>query len=566
MPRRPRQEIEDAELRSVVERLGDTGPGRPSLHEQFALIARARERVVNATPEIDRWLLFEIDELRRGLTEASERQEQLKQLHARITSPPWFTAVFIRLVAATSHEPPKAIVVYLGTPRVVTLEDSVSPESLKTGEDVLLSHDLNLLLQPLTPGVTRACDVAEFRQTLGDGRVILKSRDTEVVVQAASRLDLSTLHAGDRVRWDPLLGMAFEQLPRSSGVAPFLVDTPIESFADIGGLDATIDRLQRSIRLHMRHRDLVARYALRRVSSVLLVGPPGTGKTMIARALARWLGDESPGGQASFIRVQPSALHSVWYSQTEANYREVFRVAREAGAAHPESPVVLFFDEIDAIGLTRSEGLMRVDDRVLTSFMAELDGFDARGNVLVVAATNRRDALDPALLRPGRLGDLILEVPRPSMAAARAILERHLPASVPYQHDETVTDARRTVIDAAVSRLYAPNGEGEVGAITFRDGTRRPIAARDLVSGAVLANVARMAIERACVRDLDTGVPGIRPDDVIEAVSEAVATAVSALTPFNCHAHITGLPQDLTVARVTPAPGRKRRHHFMTAA
>jgi SpoVK/Ycf46/Vps4 family AAA+-type ATPase len=316
----------------------------------------------------------------------------------------------------------------------------------------------------------------------------------------------------------------------------------------------------------MRHHDLVARYHLRRASSVLLVGPPGMGKTLIARALARWLGDESPSGRARFIRVQPGALHSMWYSQTEANYREVFRVAREAGAAHPEAPVVLFFDEVDAIGLTRSEGLMRVDDRVLTSFMAELDGFDPRGNVLVVAATNRRDALDPALLRPGRLGDLILEVPRPSMAAARAILERHLPAAVPYHQDDAAADARQTVIDTAVSRLYAPNGEGEVGTITFRDGTRRAIAARDLVSGAVLANVARVAIERACVRDLESGVPGVRPDDVIEAATEAVATAVSALTPVNCHAHITGLPQDLAVARVTLTPGRGRRHRFIIAA
>jgi proteasome ATPase len=565
MPRRPRQHIDDAELRAVIDRLGETGPDRPSLPEQHALIVRARERRADATPEIDRWLLFEIDELRRGLTEAGERQEQLRQLHTTLTSPPWYTGVFMRLVAPPD-EAPRAVVIYLGTPRVVALADAVPPESLQVGDDVLLSHDLNLLLQRLTPSVTRACEVAEYRQALGDGRLILKSRETEMVVQAAAGLDVPGLQAGDRVRWDPLLAMAFEQLPRSSGAAPFLVDTPTESFDDVGGLADQIARLQRSIRLHVRHGDLVARYSLRRASSVLLVGPPGTGKTMIARALARWLGEESPGGHAKFIRVQPGALHSMWYSQTEANYREIFRVARETGAAHPEVPVVLFFDEVDAIGLTRSDGLMRVDDRVLTSFMAELDGFDARGNVLVVAATNRREALDPALLRPGRLGDLILEIPRPSMTAARAILERHLPASVPYHSDGPVADARRAVIDTAVSRLYAPNGEGDAGTIVFRDGTQRAIAARDLVSGAVLANVARLAIERACVRDLDTGVSGIRPDDVIEAVAEAVATAVSALTPVNCHGHIAGLPQDLAVVRVTPRPGRGRRHRFINAA
>jgi proteasome-associated ATPase len=217
--------------------------------------------------------------------------------------------------------------------------------------------------------------------------------------------------------------------------------------------------------------------------------------------------------------------------------------------------------------LTRGEGLSRVDDRVLTSFMAELDGLEARGNVLVVAATNRRDALDPALLRPGRLGDLVLEIPRPSMAAGRSILERYLPASVPYGPDDCASDSRRDVIDAAVSRLYAPNGEGEVASIMFRDGTRRAIQARDLASGAMLANIARTAAERACVREIETGIIGIQREDVLEAVADSIATAVSGLTPLNCHAHISGLPQDLAVARVEAVARKARRlHRFLSAA
>ena len=565
MPRRQRQDIQDAELRQLLERLSDTELGGSPLGEQFDLLRLARERNPSASETADRWLLYEIDELRRGLGEAREHQAELRRLHERLTSPPWYPAVFLRAVEGTTD---KVVVVYAGMPRVVTLDEAVSVESLTIGDDVLLTHDLNFVLRRLTPSVTRACDVAEFQYALDDGRLVLKARESEVIVRAADGLDPAALTCGERVRWDPVLALAFEKLPRSAESNLFLAETPTERFADIGGLDTQIARLQRSVRLHMQHPELVWRYQLKRASSVLLVGPPGTGKTMVAKALARWLGEESRGGRSRFMHIKPGALHSMWYSQSEANYREAFRVARDAGAGEPDVPVVMFFDEVDAIGTTRSDGFaQRVDDRVLTSFMAELDGLEARGNILVVAATNRRDALDPALLRPGRLGDLVLEIPRPAMAAARAILERHLPASVPFSPGDDAADTRRNVIDTAVSRLYAPNGEGDVGSIMFRDGTRRMIQARDLTSGAMLANVARVALERACVRELETGDAGIRCGDVIDAVADELAGAVAALTPINCHAHVSGLPQDLTVVRVEPVARRvKRPHRFLSAA
>jgi proteasome-associated ATPase len=563
MPRRHRQQVEDAELRAVLDRLTDVSPGGPSMQEQCALVEHARGRGPEVGKIVDHWLLYEIDELRLGLADAQAHQAELRRLHARLTSPPWFPAVFLRVVEEMDD---KVIVIYQGAPRIATVADDVDVAALATGDDVLLTQDLNVVLRSLTPSVTRACEVAEFQHVLDDGRLVLKGREAETIARAAGTLDTAGLRAGDRVRWDPLLALAFERLPRSSDSSFFLAEMPRERFADIGGLDAQIERLQWSIRLHMRHPELVQRYRLRPVTSVLLVGPPGTGKTLVARALAQWLGEEAPGGRSRFMHIKPGALHSMWYSQSEANYREIFRVAKETAAREPGVPVVLFFDEVDAVGLTRSEGLGRVDDRVITSFMAELDGLEARGNVLVVAATNRREALDPALLRPGRLGDLVLEVPRPSMAAARAILERHLPEVAPYA-GPVAGEGRRDAIDAVVSRLYAPNGEGEVGALVFRDGTRRPILARDLVSGAVLANIARLATERACLREIKGGVPGIAHDDAVEATAQEVERAVGALTPFNCHAHLSGLPQDLAVVRVeTAAPRGRAARRLLSAA
>jgi SpoVK/Ycf46/Vps4 family AAA+-type ATPase len=230
----------------------------------------------------------------------------------------------------------------------------------------------------------------------------------------------------------------------------------------------------------------------------------------------------------------------------------------------------MFFDEIDAAGAARGALSMRVHDSVMTSLMTELDGLESRGNLIVVAATNRRDILDPAMARPGRLGDLVLEIPRPNMAAASAILGRHLTASTPYTAGDGAGDAaacRRRLIDIAVSRLYAPNGEGEVAAVVFRDGSQRAIHARDLISGAHLANIARAAIERACHRDAGGGEPGVSADDVLEAIGDELASAVSTLTPLNCHAHVTDLPQDLAVVRVEAAARAVRRpHRFVRVA
>src|SRR5207249_7225751 len=160
--------------------------------------------------------------------------------------------------------------------------------------------------------------------------------------------------------------------------------------------------------------------------------------------------------------------------------------------------------EVDSVGAVRGSSMMRVDDRVLTAFMAELDGFDSRGNVLVVAATNRRDALDPALLRPGRLGDLVVEIPRPNRKAAAAIFDRYFHRDIPYAlngHGDDAGAARLDIIQTALSRIYAPNGDNTIATLTFRDGKQKTITARDLTSGAPIRKIAHVATETAVFRE-----------------------------------------------------------------
>jgi proteasome-associated ATPase len=271
---------------------------------------------------------------------------------------------------------------------------------------------------------------------------------------------------------------------------------------------------------------------------------------MMARALANWLAKTSRTGRSRFMNVKPASLHSMWYSQSEANYREVFRVARQAGDEEPEVPVVIFFDEVDAIGASRGASLREVDDRVLTAFMTELDGLESRGNILVVAATNRLDVLDPALLRPGRLGDNVIEVPRPGAIAAREIFARHLRADIPYAENGYNGQERHEIIEAIVSRIYSPNADNDLAIITLRDGRRRMIKASDLMSGAGIAKIALAAVERACMREVESGEAGVKLEDLLASLAEEFESSARALTSANCRNYISDLPQDVDVVRV----------------
>ena len=567
MSTQPPFELIDAAVRRLLHDSPPDAPAAPT-DEQLAHLRTLREHSPEAAGAVDRALLGQADLLRRGLLQARDHLVELEEVLRKLSATPWHPGVFLGPVAGDDSA--SALVACNGSHRVVGLADEVALEDLEVGDEVLLGSEMNVIVRTSPLPLWRCGDTAEFRHRLADGRVMLRHRDEEVVVRAAHGLDAAALAPGERVRWDRSIGLAFERLDRSDESGLFLEDTPREGFERIGGLDRQIAQLQRSLRLHMLHREVADRYRVRRVTSVLLVGAPGTGKTMLARALANWLGRHAVSGRARFMSIKPAELHSMWYGRSEANYREAFRAARQAGDADPATPVVMFFDEVDAVGAARGHSLAQVDDRVLTSFMTELDGLEARGNVLVVAATNRRDALDPALVRPGRLGDLVIEIPRPGMAAAAAVFDRHLPAAIPYAAGGTDGDeaaARRQIIDTAVSRLYAPNGEGDLAAITFRDGTRRMVRAKDLMSGAHIANIARGAIERACFRDLEGGEPGVTAGDVLDAIADEIRAAVAGLTPENCHAFVSGLPQDLAAVRVEPVVRQVGRpHRYLSVA
>lgn len=555
--------IDPALLQSLL-RPGDSAA---SLDDRINLLRQLRADPA-AESGVLRALLGHLDRQHQALRKSEQIHNELKQVIARLTASPWYPATFI--AALNTREGPRALVQHGAGQRIVSVAEGLAVSSLQVGDEVYLGHEMNVILDRNPDPPARSGETCHYERRLDAARLVVKSRDEEIIVHAAPGLLAMDLKPGDLLRWAREQQVAYEKIERAKESSFFLEETPAETFDDVGGLGDQINRIKRTLLLHYQHQPVARRYRVAPKGSILLCGPAGTGKTLVAKALANWMAQLAPTGRSLFMNIKPGALHSVWYSQSEQNYREVFRVAREAAAATPGLPVILFFDEVDAVGSSRGHSYMRVHDNVLTALIAELDGLAQRGRVLVVAATNRREALDPALTRPGRLGDLVLDVPRPNAKAAREIFAKHFHADIPYAHNGHGPDfaaARQEMIEAAVARIYAANGESELATLTFRDGKRRVLRGPDLISGALIANMARSALERASLREVETGDAGVQWVDLLEAITEEFDSAVRALTPFNCRQHLTGLPHDLDVVNVEPVVRRvARSYQYLNAA
>ena len=540
-----------------MEEILNTGENSLPLDDRVGALARLRESGLENPAAIDRFLVERIVRQGDALSTVEEEQGKLRQLIGSLTAPPYYPAVYI--ATADTHDVKGALVQTGGDHRVVRVCEGVAAEELTPGDEVFLTHERNALVAKSQSPSFLTGEVAIYSRAIGD-RLVLRSRDEEVVVLATAALRAAGLKAGDNVRFNRNAGLAFEKIEASKGEEFFLEATPSDTFDEIGGLDREIEMLKRTLTLHIFHPAAVNRYRLPRKKAVLMEGPPGNGKTKVARATCNWLAGMSACGRSRFINVKPGALNSMWYGVTEQNYRSVFRVAREAAAADPSIPVVMFWDEIDSVGGNRGESTNRIDDRILTVFMAELNGLEERGNIVILAATNRMDSIDPALMRPGRLGDLVLHFPQPNRKAAHAILGRHLTADIPYAaNGEGQAAAREALLDHAIAQLFAQNGETELANLTLRDGKHRMVRAADLVSGAQLGAIAQSAMERACVRETEGGPLGISLADASAAVSDFFVSAPRALTPRNARNYLRDLPQDVDVVRVDPV--ERKVHH-----
>lgn len=506
--------------------------------------------------DVGAFLLEEVQRLRQGLLAAQKTQRRLKEIVEKLTAPPVHPALFLGWVAVGERR--MALVSQGSAQSAVLIADGVEASALAPGDEVLLSHDRNALLAKSALPMATCGETATFDRRTPDGRLVLKWRDEEIVVGCGGRLAACPPRRGEAVRWDRNAWLALEVVARPAADHLFIQKPPAETFADIGGLDDVIAEIKLAFLLHFRHPEHAREYRVRRCGAVTLEGPPGTGKTMLAKAVANWVGTLTPTGESRFINVKPGSLKSVWYSQTEANIRSLFQSARELADAEPAVPVVIFMDEIDSLATARTGAMFHIDDRVQQAFAAELNGFEERGNVMIVCATNRVDALDPALVREGRLGDRVIAVPRPNQAATRAIFGKYLDPALPYAangHDAPA--ARAEIIESAVARIFAPNGAGDLAVLCLRDGARIAVKASQLISGAMIAAVANDACQGACLRKAERrpGPAGLSWPDVETALMRRLEQAARLLTPRNCRSHLSGLPEDVDVVAID----RRRR-------
>jgi len=516
------------------------------LEERIAYVEMLRSGGPEQSRRIDQYLLTHLSNSREGLAHAKEKQAELGAMIEKLTAFPWHTAIFVDSVATLGGD--RAIVLHGTAQRVVGLNEGVALAELKAGDEVFLTNGLNLIMAKSPRGARLSGETAHFDRKLPTGQMVVKWRDEELIADAGPALAATELASGDLVRFDRSLWLAFEKVEAARGHKCLLEAVPDIRSEQIGGLGAQIETLHSALTMALTDPGRAARYGMGGRQSILMIGPPGCGKTLMAKAAANEVMRAS-GTRCQIAVVKPAEFESPWVGETQANIRNFFERLREAAS---EGFVVAFFDEIESVGRIRGHALGRHDDKFLAALLAELDGFTDRKNIAIISATNRKDLIDPALLE--RISDIEIPVARPNLQGARSILGIHLPATLPFcPNGSEAAATREQIIETAVSRFYSPNSDNEISRIRFRDGKERTVVARELVSGRIFEQVCRQARRAACLREAQgEGEPGLRVSDIDDAVAQAMQRMRTTLSAENAHSHLTDLPQDVSVVSVEP--------------
>jgi hypothetical protein len=534
------------------------GDDAPSLNDKCRLVQNLRAHSPEQSSQLDRFLLDTVAQQRHGLLASQEGLIQGKAILDQLRRPPWRPAVYLGAVStAYGHQ---ALVFCDGARRLVSLDEAVPQASLTIGDEIFLNHELNVVMAKSPRGVLQYGETAIVERRLPDGRLLLKWRDEEVIVEAGP-LQGETVQRGDQVRWDRTAWLAFEKIEHVRG-HQFLLDEVADVRRDqIGGQEKNLETLLSSLTTSLVDPGKAATYGLGGRQSILLVGPPGCGKTLITRFAVAEVARLS-GQRCRFAVVKPAEWESPYVGETQQNIRHCFQALREA--AH-DGFAVLFLDEVEAVGRVRGDVVGHHSDKFLAALLAELDGFTDRAGIAIVAATNRKDLVDPALME--RLSDVEIPINRPDRRAAEAIFAIHLPESLPYSPNGAAAPAtRQELIETAVARLYSPNAENELCVLRFRDGKTRTVVARELASGRLFSQVARAGRQAAFLREVRGGTPGLQVADIEDAVADAIERLRSTLTVHNVHAYLSDLPQDVDVVSVEPIVRklkRPRQYHSM---
>ncbi len=410
----------------------------------------------------------------------------------------------------------------------VSLHPGIDVATLERGCEVVLNESLNVVL---TRGAETTGEVVSLKEVLEDGiRAIVTGRgDDDRVCELVDALRGTHLRAGDLLRLDVRSGLLLERLAQPEVEHLLLEEVPDISYDDIGGLDSQIEAIADAVELPFLHGDLFAEHQLPAPKGILLYGPPGCGKTLIAKAVANSLAKKVAArtgadiGRSYFINIKGPELLNKYVGETERQIRMVFQRAREK--SEEGWPVIVFFDEMDSMFRTRGTGISSdMESTIVPQLLAEIDGVEGLRNVIVIGATNREDLIDPAILRPGRL-DVKIRIERPGAAAAQQIFSRYLTLEVPIAASEVakhgdLKQAISTMIETTVAEMYASDEKNRFLEVTYQNGDRETLFFRDFASGAMIENIVRRAKKLAIKRLLAGGERGVDQQDLISSIRQ----------------------------------------------
>jgi proteasome-associated ATPase len=515
-------EAEIRRLRAQVAELEDeTVLLRRRLDHSPSSVRRLEERLVEARNQVGT-LSSKNTRLAETLREAREQIVALKEQVEKLSAPPSTFGVFLREVDDEVVE-----IFSNGRKLRVQVGPDIERDSLATGQEVVLNEALNVV-EAASYEITG--EVMTLKERLDNQRLLVVNHtDDEQVVRLAEPLHDARLRAGDSLLVESRSGYALERLPRPEVEELVLEEVPDIAYTDIGGLRDQIEAIRDAVELPFLHADLFVEHELKPPKGILLYGPPGCGKTMIAKAVANSLAKrvaEKEGrndARSYFLNIKGPELLNKYVGETERQIRLIFQRAREK--VQEGHPVIVFFDEMDSIFRTRGSGVSSdVENTIVPQLLSEIDGVETLKDVIVIGASNREDMIDPAILRPGRL-DVKIKIDRPNEDAAREIFAIYLHAGLPLHPDLVKQfDGEHEAVDWLVSetcrRMYAVDKMNQFLEVTYANGDKEVLYFKDFNSGAMIENVVARAKKMAIKRYLDEGQKGIREEDLLVAIRD----------------------------------------------